>query len=1468
MFKKTLLLITITAVALGSVTQAANLIIDDFESYNDDDNLVWNSWCDGYDDPNNGSLVGYGVAPFMETGIVYDGDQSMPFHFDNTGGGESSAIRTFDPPVDWDPYERLSHYFLGERENVGGKLYIEINGVRTTCDTALNLGLWKQCVIDLSTLGVDLSEVQTLTIGVSGSNAQGLLYIDDVCLYEEGEAPTVVTPVDPGTTNLEFQYNMEGGLEDTSGHERDGFSELYLSFEEGLRAGVLDMGMALSLDCTEGYYISFPIDDLIATLTDSTFSVWLCMDEDRVGDTMPVFSFCDANSSDYMALYSSTEDDGLPKFDIKSASGQAQVVQGQKALTSGCWHHMAVVIEDATMKLYVDGLLSDSAETDTLPCDLESSEYNYLALGRSPCSYDDLYCGSLDEILGYSRALSEGEVRYLAGDRETAENDYPYHPSHLIVKTTCKDPNSTEEDTMYDEDCLAHVEEIMNELSAIKIHEFTLIDAELWDISAGSYSVEEAIEKYGDDSSWVYFEPDYKASFALTPNDPNYSKSWGLPKICIEQAWDVNTINDVNVAVIDSGIDYTHEDLAANMWVNPDEIPGNNLDDDKNGYVDDIYGYDFGEDDNDPMDDQGHGTHVAGIIAARGNNRIGVTGVNWQGKLMALKISDADGVPYYSYGMKALEYAVDKGVQLSNNSWGGDFYHIGLYEAIKSATGHLFVAAAGNDSSDNDADPCYPASYNLDNIISVAATNQSDNLASFSNYGLTSVDLGAPGDYIYSTLPGNSYGYKSGTSMAAPYVTGVASLLGIYDRSILDFIEQVPALTGKTVTGGRLSLCGYYPELVATSNGNGSVTGSGFYATGATASITATPNAHYHFVNWTATGSVVVDDSSSANTTVTVNGSGTVKANFAIDEHDLTVSSTSGGSVTAPGVGTFTYDYGTTVSLNAVADSLYHFTGWTGTAVTAGKVVSTTSASTSVTVDGDYTLEACFVLKAQSSNVIYVDDDALGNPLQDGTLQQPCAEIQQAIDLAQDRDTVIVLPGLYTESLDFKGKAIHVTSLALADPKTLVDRETLLPIQGSNGLNAIEQTIIHGDYAGPVVIFANGENANSVLSGFTLTGGRDIYGGAIQCYQSAPLISHCVITGNRATRYSGGAVDCFQSEATFINCTISHNVARDEDGAAITCEDSNDVFVNCILWDNVPDQIQTVYGNDPQISYCDIEGTVWPGTGNISVDPCFAAPGTWVDASNAGIQVSAQDIDAHWLVGDYHVQSEFGRYSSNLGWVCDLVTSACIDTGNPSSDFELESDPNGGCINIGAYGGTPEASRSQPDELILYQWLMDSDPSWSTQGQWQYGIPMGTGGANGYPDPTSGYTGASVYGVNLSGDYDSIVGGPYALTCGPLDCTGYDQVTLRFWRWLNSDIYPYVSQSLEYSLDGSSWNLLWENGTTSVTDDRWVQMTHPLNLHTISQSTVYLRWSYEIKSRAFQYSGWNIDDVEIVVIDP
>lgn len=411
-------------------------------------------------------------------------------------------------------------------------------------------------------------------------------------------------------------------------------------------------------------------------------------------------------------------------------------------------------------------------------------------------------------------SVFEGPEMYEAPGQEG--DPLEVHPGRMIVG--------------YEPGAVDSPQQILEDLPGASVtKQFDSSPAMLVQLPEGT-KVSEAVRSLSERHGVRYAEPDYLYKVEAVPDDPMFSSLWGLhntgqtggiPDADIDapEAWDFTTGDDsVLVGVVDSGVDIQHVDLVDNIWVNPGEIPGDGVDNDGNGYVDDINGWHFYEDTNDPSDQNGHGTHVAGTIGAVGNNGVGVSGVNWDVQMGALAIGiGASPFISMSAAIEAVQYATDMEFDVLNMSWGGTGApSTALRDAIEAAgdAGVLVVAAAGNSSSNNDLDPAYPASFDLDNIISVAATTHTDQMAGFSNYGVESVDLGAPGESILSTRMGGGYMTMSGTSMAAPHVTGAAALLKAFNplarvpdlrNALLEGVDPLPPLQGRVATGGRLN---------------------------------------------------------------------------------------------------------------------------------------------------------------------------------------------------------------------------------------------------------------------------------------------------------------------------------------------------------------------------------------------------------------------------------------------------------------------------------------------------------------------------------------------------------------------------------------------------------------------------------------------------------------------------------------
>ncbi|MBP8303345.1 MAG: discoidin domain-containing protein [Phycisphaerae bacterium] len=406
-------------------------IVDDFESYNDECKRIFFSWSDGTGHSGSvdcgvapasgngtGSTVGKADAPYAERDNVHSGAQAMPFSYDNTSGsGVSEATQTFDPPQDWTQsgVKTLVLFFRGDPANGAGQVYLKINGTQVTYHgsaSPLTTGLWNQWNVDLSSLSVQA--VSSLTIGVSGTG-KGVLYVDDIRLYRQAPAATAV-PTDPGTGALVAYYACEGDAKDTSGKAHDGTPMNDPAFADS-RAG---LGKALWLDGINDH-VELPIGNLISTLTSATLSAWFNLDTTSTGSWVRVFDFgvgvTSGNPFIYMFLSPRQSMNGAMRFAITTGSNTAESGVNSPRPVSAGWHHVAVVMDGTakTLQLILDGEVVASGPTAVLPRDLGVTTQNWL--GRSQWSGDGYYQGQIDEFRIYDRALTAGEVRYLAGDR-------------------------------------------------------------------------------------------------------------------------------------------------------------------------------------------------------------------------------------------------------------------------------------------------------------------------------------------------------------------------------------------------------------------------------------------------------------------------------------------------------------------------------------------------------------------------------------------------------------------------------------------------------------------------------------------------------------------------------------------------------------------------------------------------------------------------------------------------------------------------------------------------------------------------------------------------------------------------------------------------------------------------------------------------------------------------------------------
>ena len=635
-------------------------------------------------------------------------------------------------------------------------------------------------------------------------------------------------------------------------------------------------------------------------------------------------------------------------------------------------------------------------------------------------------------------------------------------------------------------------------------------------------SVHDAVTRFNQSANILYAEPNYKYRFLRIPNDPNFPQQWALHNtgqtggtvdadIDGPEAWDIQTgSKKVLVAVADSGIDYKHPDLGPNLWMNTKELFGlPNVDDDGNGYADDFYGYDFVNNDGDPADDVFHGTFCAGIIGAMGNNMTGITGVCWNASIVALKVGDANGVSLDA-AIAAIEYATAMGAQVINASWGGYQYSQALKDAIDAAgeSGVLFAAAAGNDSSDNDQYPLYPASYECDNIISVMATDQDDQIAWFSNYGALSVDIAEPGAEIISTTPtsrtqimtllglSTDYAVTDGTSMAAPHVSGAAALLwSQYPSLSSQIVKQIllqtadRTLPGLCLSGGRVNV---HKALEIIPKGKpGRVLN--------TRDDPGNPASYYKTIQ---------------------------SAIDAANNGDVLIAETFPDT-------------------NSIFVENIDF---------RGKAITLRSGDVKNPSDPTIYPESTFILgySRNASVVTFAGNEGAGSVLKGITLSLGNADYGGGVrcDRASPTisDCLIVnnFAKYYGGGIDCYRASPKITNCVIAGNRVFGKSGT------GGGINCEEAS-------------ANIANCN-ISDNFASN-----IGGGIACYYASPAIFNCFITNNSAV-YKSGGIDCEASSPVITNCTIVVDQGNpSKDGGIFAYQGSSPVIKNCILWGNGDD---------------------------------------------------------------------------------------------------------------------------------------------------------------------------------------------------------------------------------------------------------------------------------------------------------
>lgn len=853
-------------------------------------------------------------------------------------------------------------------------------------------------------------------------------------------------------------------------------------------------------------------------------------------------------------------------------------------------------------------------------------------------------------------------------------------------------------------------------------------------------SVEVALPLFNKRPEILYAEPNYLLYILFTPNDPRFDLQWGLHNtgqtegtagadVNAPEAWDLAMgTREIVVAVIDTGVDYQHPDLARNMWVNEGEIPGNGVDDDENRFIDDVYGYNMiGSEPNidpcgvpdpcenasgDPMDDNGHGTHCAGIIGAVTNNSRGLAGVCPNVTIMALKFLHKSGGGLTKDAISCIQYAVNNGANIMSNSWGGGGYNQSLEAAIEAAAeaGLLFIAAAGNNNSNNDTKYCYPATYDCNNIIAVLATDHDDEKASFSNYGAKSVELGAPGDSIESAWNLARYASKRGTSMACPHVAGACALVWSVNPSlsgqdvndvILDSVDKVDSLEDMCITEGRLNV---HRAILKVPRSEGFVTlDRSHYSCSDQVGITVGD------IDLSGNGSqdvnVVTSDGNDLETvtlTESPSNSGlflgtiTTRPNSVtsdsgylevLDDETITVTyrdandgtgssmdvnDTATADCTAPGI--------SSVDVNSVCSIAARITLDTNEPAFARvSCASDVNGPFNIMGQGALMEKHLIEVRGLSAETIYyfkVDVlDLAGNASTDTndanyyslatasvmTVPDDHTSIQDAIDDANlwPLETILVEPSTYYEAIDFKGKAISVTGTNPQDWET------------------VEGTVIDGsmDPARAVVTFRSEENRDSVLRGLTIRNSV-CYGVYCKGPGRGPVVSNCIV--ENCADY--GLMTIAGTSPLFSNNKVRNN----HKGILLSAAPA--YVENSWVHDNNDFGIRVVLGGG-QISNCTVVGN------SVGISAASALPSVTncIVWSNDVNDVEGNTILTYSCISDCNELGDPNKHNI-CGDPCfvdidanDLhldANSTCIDAGDPNGDYAGQTDIDGNCRDV------------------------------------------------------------------------------------------------------------------------------------------------------------------------------------------